>query len=114
MQARKIPSPSELLSLKKMRVSSVSGVASVIYHAGPPSAGILIMNQLTSVLNCYQGVLLQLRTVTTSHFLVVMARCFGASAALLVFWQLVAGTLSLGMAEFNYLSDYLYPPAECE
>ena len=51
-----------------------------------------------------------------------MARCFGASIALLVFWQLVAGFLSLdfelvGMAEFNYttyLPDYLYPPAECQ
>ena len=43
-----------------------------------------------------------------------MARCFDAIVALLVFWQLVAGILSLGMAEFNYLPDYLYPPAECE
>ena len=43
-----------------------------------------------------------------------MARCFGASIAHLVFWQLVAGFLSLGMAEFNYLPDYLYPPADFE
>ena len=43
-----------------------------------------------------------------------MARCFGASVALLAFWQLVAGILSLGMPEFNYLPDYLYPPAGCQ
>ena len=50
-----------------------------------------------------------------------MARCFGASIALSVFWQLVTGFSSrdfepaVGMAEFNYttyLPDYLYPPAE--
>lgn len=43
-----------------------------------------------------------------------MARCFGASVAVLVFWQLVDGILSLGKAKFNYLPDYLYPPAECQ
>ena len=78
---------------------------------GPHCEGILIVNPLTT---CSQW--LRRCFNTSERFLLVksavMARCFGTSIARLVFWQLVASFLSLGMAEFNYLPDYLYPPAE--